>query len=92
MLNVGQPSLEREMGKGEKNENEIKTLLIDSPEIKMNLSPSKILMKLLHSLSCIEILWCRQGGDSILINFKYNGREFNLICPESNPIKYLRYL
>lgn len=64
----------------------------DSPDIKMNLSPSKILMKLLHSLSCIEILWCRQGGDSILINFKYNGREFNLISPESNPIKYLRYL
>lgn len=62
------------------------------PDMKTNLSPSKILMKLLHSFSWYEILWCMQGGDSILINLRYNGWELILISPESKPIKYSRYL
>lgn len=64
----------------------------DLPDMKTNRSPSKIFMKLLHSFSWYDILWCMHGGDSILINLRYNGREFNLILPESNPIKYSRYL
>lgn len=60
--------------------------------MKTKRSPSKIFIKLLHSVSYFDTLWCIHGGDSIFMNFKYNGSEFIFISPERRPMKYSRYL